>query len=68
MLLEQQGGGFLNECVARGDVVLQYYGVSSSFVTIVGILLGYLAVTYVIGYLALVNAARKASSAAKRMK
>jgi hypothetical protein len=68
VLLEQQGGGFLQGCVARGDVILLYYGMTSSFVEVVAILLGYLAVTYVIGYLALVRAASRVAGAVKRMK
>ena len=59
--LEQKGAGFLDGCIARGDVVLEYYGMGGSFGQVVGILLAYLAVVYLVGYLALSNAARRAS-------
>ena len=36
VLLEQRGAGFLDGCIARGDVVLEYYGISLSFAQVVG--------------------------------
>jgi hypothetical protein len=35
VLLEQRGAGFLDGCIARADVVLEYYGINHSFAQVV---------------------------------